>query len=181
MASDRVELGSGWTTGDLPQRWLGKVTVRATSRTPADVFVGIGPSDQVDAYLAGVAHTTLTGETDDQGDPETTFEPGGSPTVPPSQADFWVVSAQGPGRQTVTWEPDAGDWTVVVMNTDGSTPVRVRASVGAEVPVLGDVALWLLGSGLVVAAIAVTVILVAVPRTPRTTPPQDVGTQQGPR
>ena len=55
-----------------------------------------------------------------------------------------MTSTQGPGNQSLTWDPDEGDWTIVVMNADGSAPVRTRAAVGAELPVLGDGALWLL-------------------------------------
>ena len=179
VVSDRIELDGVAT--DFPRRWLGTVTVRAWSQTPADVFVGIAPTDEVDAYLSRVARTLVTDPSGDNGDPETAYVPGGSPRTAPDRLPIWVASAQGRGQQSITWQPEQGDWTVVVMNADGSSPVRARVAVGAELPVLGDVALWLLGAGLAVGVLAVVVIVLAVPRAPRTSVPQDVGTQGGPR
>ncbi|RYP86831.1 DUF4389 domain-containing protein [Nocardioides guangzhouensis] len=181
VVSDRIELGNGFVATDLPRRWLGTVTVVARSQTPAEVFVGIAHTDDVEAYLSGVERTLVTDPSGDNGDPETAYVPGGPPPAAPGQLPIWVASAQGSGQQTLTWEPQQGDWTVVVMNADGSTPVQARVAVGAELPVLGDIALWLLGAGFVVGLLAVVVIVLAVPRTPRTATPQDVGTYEGPR
>jgi hypothetical protein len=180
VVSDRIELGNGVVSTDLPRRWLGTVTVVARSQTPSEIFVGIAPTDAVDAYLSGVERTLVTDPRGNNGDPETSYVPGGPPPTAPGQLPIWVASAQGTGQQSITWEPQEGDWTVVVMNADGSSPVQARVAVGAELPVLGDVALWLLGAGVVVGLLALVVIVLAVPRTPRSAS-QDVGTQQGPR
>jgi hypothetical protein len=47
----------------------------------------------------------------------------------------------GAGEQSLTWDVESGDWTVVVMNVDGSAPVQVEAAAGATLPGLG----WLIG------------------------------------
>ena len=41
----------------------------------------------------------------------------------PEHADIWAASNQGAGTQTVAWEIEDGNWSVVVMNADGSLGV----------------------------------------------------------
>ena len=64
----------------------------------------------------------------------------------------------------MTWEAEDGDWTIVVMNTDGTAPVRARVSAGAEVPVLDTVVIVLLVSGVVLLALSVLVLVLAIRR-----------------
>ena len=68
----------------------------------------------------------------------------------------------------MTWEAEDGDWTIVVMNADGTAPVRARVSAGAEVPVLDTVVIVLLVSGVVLLALSVLVLVLAIRR--RSTP-----------
>jgi len=72
------------------------------------------------------------------------------------------VQASGVGGQEMVWAPAPGDWTLVVMNADGSRPVVADLSFGATAPGLS--ALWsaLLGVGgasLVVGALVVALAL----------------------
>src|SRR5262249_42390298 len=92
------------------------VRIRVTPVRPGPVlFVGIGPSTDVDRYLAGVSHTLISDYWQGRVQPI-----GGSrPASAPAGQDFWVASATGPGAQTLRWDPAAGTWTVVVMNADG--------------------------------------------------------------
>jgi len=64
----------------------------------------------------------------------------------------------------VTWEPEDGDWTVVVMNSDGTAPVRADVSAGAEVPILDDVAIGMLVSGFVLMVFSALVLWLAIRR-----------------
>lgn len=41
----------------------------------------------------------------------------------------------GPGTRTMTWTPEPG-WTLVVMNADGTAPVKVSVSAGVQAPAL---------------------------------------------
>jgi hypothetical protein len=138
-------IDNGETRLDLPRRFLGTVKVTADGNTGNGVFVGLARTSDVQAYLRGVARST----TDDPwgNDPNATFVDGGSPRNAPYDEKFWDVSAHGPGLQTIIWEPRAGDWTLVVMNGEGTTPVDADVAVGATVPVLDDVALGLLIGG----------------------------------
>ena len=155
-------------TSTCASRWLGTVRVEAQSRAADGVFVGIAPTSDVDAYLPG--RRPLDGHrprraTD--GRPETTYVDGthrraaARRTRPSGSA-----SAQGSGSRTLTWEPEDGDWTIVVMNADGTAPVRPRVSAGAEVPVLDDVVIVLLVAGVVLLALSVLVLVLAIRRRP---------------
>jgi hypothetical protein len=132
---------------DLPERIVGTVKVAASAER-GDVFVGIGESEDVDAYLDGIARSIMLDPTGNDGSPTYDVIEGDAPTRPPGSEDFWLASAQGPGRQTATLTPEEGGWTVVVMNADGSNPVAADVEVGATVPILDDLAYGLLtGSG----------------------------------
>ena len=72
----------------------------------------------LDAWLDGVAHSTIVESTGGDGDPDTVYVDGDTPSLRPGDENFWVAQAAGEGRQELTWEPEDGDWTVVVTNTD---------------------------------------------------------------
>ena len=145
----------------------------ASSEAPADVFVGIAPTAAAADWLRGVAHSTVVDPSGDGGDPDTAYVDGSIPLLPPGDQAFWVASATGPGSQVLTWEPEDGDWTIVVMNADGTAPVRARVAVGAEVPVLDDVADGLLITGALLLPLSALVLWLAVRRR---TPDAQAGT-----
>jgi hypothetical protein len=53
----------------------------------------------------------------------------------------------------------SGDWSVVMMNADGSPGVHVDAAVGATAPFLGDLGWWLLVPGLALGAVALALVV----------------------
>ena len=62
----------------------------------------------------------------------------------------------------MVWPVENGDWTVVVMNADGSRGVSTDLSVGATVPALGWVVTGILvaaGLGLLLAVVLLVVAL----------------------
>ena len=58
-----------------------------------------------------------------------------------------MATASGTGGQELLWAPAAGDWTLVVMNADGSRPVVADLSFGATAPGLSAVWGGLFGLG----------------------------------
>lgn len=169
VTSEGLDLGSGTSWGDLSGRWLGEVRVRARNDAGGPVFVGIGRTSEVSAYLAGVARSEVVDPTGNDGAPAYVVIGGGAPDRPPAGAGVWAASASGPRQQTLTWEASSGSWTIVVMNADAGAPVAADVSVGAEAPVLRDLALALLGAGLLLLVVSVTLLVLAL-RTPRHTP-----------
>jgi hypothetical protein len=127
-----------------PADILETVRVRATALDEgAETFIGVGPEDDVAAYLSGVAHARI----DDVIGDDLEERSGGAPDAPPGEQDFWVVSTEGGGRQTLNWVPEKGEWSIVVMAADGSEGVGVLADIGAELPVLTWIAVGLLIGG----------------------------------
>jgi len=153
VRSESAEIRSGSTTLDLPSRLLGTMTATADPATPNGVFLGVARTEDVERYLRDVAASTIL-DPFDNGGPTLRFVDGGSPAVAPTEATFWVSSASGRGRQTITWEPEDGEWTLVVMNGEGTTPVSASVAIGAEVPVLDTLGAVLLVVGLVVVGLS---------------------------
>ena len=136
------------------------VRLRVSAASEEPVFVGIARTADVDAYLAGVAHAQVT-DVDDEWTPRYANVPGnGVVATAPSDEDFWVAAASGTGDQEVIWEAEGGRWTAVVMNADGSPGVRADANVAAKAGFVVPLALTLLGTGLLLTAIAVVLIVV---------------------
>lgn len=160
LVSEDVDLGS--QPGDwFPSGRLATVRIEADGGT-APVFVGIGPEDSVDAYLDGVAYSTVTDISIDGDDITYRNIPGDAPPAPPGEQDLWIVSAEGSGTQTVEWDLEQGRWEVVIMNADASQGVTVEASAAAQTDLLIWVAIGLLAGGLILGVIAAAVIVAAV-------------------
>lgn len=166
LATEPAELdspGVGWLYSSV---LLGNVRIRVTPATAGSaLFVGIGPADEVDRYLAGVRHTVIsdfwTNRTETIG--------GGTPGSVPGAQDFWVASATGAGAQTLTWDPANGSWTVVVMSADARPGVDVRADLGAEYPALLGIAVGALLIGALLLVVGGFLIAGAIRRSRATT------------
>jgi hypothetical protein len=114
----------------------------------------------VESYLNDVAHTTVTDVDFDPFEADYRREQGERSPASPAQGRFWADSAHGTGTQTLTWEVEDGDWSIVVMNADGSSGVQADVKAGAKVPLLskigwvgtaGGTILLILAGGLLVA------------------------------
>jgi hypothetical protein len=167
LTSAEIDLGA--RPGDwFPRNWLGTLRFHAESAAP--VFVGIGPEDEVAAYLSGVGHAEVA-SIGWPGDPDYRIVEGGAPPAPPSDQDFWVASAEGAGEQTLTWEPEFGEWTGVIMNADGSAPVSADVSAGVLIGILVPIAVGLLIGGLMFGFLAALLLVLAIRPSPGATPP----------
>jgi hypothetical protein len=156
LATVSTELGSAGIGWLYAPTLLDEVRIRVTPTSPGSaLFVGIGPSTEVDRYLAGVNHTVITEFWEEKVDAVA----GGEPRSAPATQDFWVASSTGPGARTLEWDPTDGSWTVVVMNADGRPGIDVGADLGARLPavlwiavgVLIAGAVFLAGGGLLIA------------------------------
>ncbi|MFD8496083.1 DUF4389 domain-containing protein [Amycolatopsis sp. NPDC059657] len=136
---------------------VGDVRFRVVSQDPLKpVFLGIAPSNAVNRYLAGAQYTVVNDFTRHGAD--RTEYPGGAVPGNPETAGIWAVKTSGSGWQTLTWPIADGDWTVVVLNADGSPGVSAQVEAGATLPVLGWIAGGLLIGGLIVLAGGVALI-----------------------
>ena len=161
--------GAGWVLNDS---WFGKVRIRGESAGGKTLFMGIGPEAAVAKYLGPVAHANV--EELDFDPFRVTYLPvtGGAPQGPPTEQRFWAASASGVGTQTVTWKVREGDWSVVLMNADGSRGVAADIDLGAKLSFLLWVAIGLLiGGVLVVGGSTALIVLSARTRQPQPAPP----------
>jgi hypothetical protein len=140
------------TVGSYVPTWLaGKVRLDVSGDKP--LFVGIAPKTTVDAYLARVEHTEATKLDLDPFkvtyvDHAGTVNPG-----PPAHELFWAAGVSGT-NSPLTWKLRSGDWSIVVMNADGSRGVAASVGVGVKVPALlwAGIGLILVGGALLAAA-----------------------------
>jgi hypothetical protein len=164
LVSERIDLDTGADWVGLSAA-LGTARVEVTGADPAvDVFVGIAPTADVEAYLGGVQRTVVDDLGLDTSAADQVLLPGGAPSGPPAAQGFWTVQAGGTGTQQLSWDPDDGSWTLVVMKADGSAAVAVDARIGATIPALTGLAWGLLGGGLFLLLLAVLLLVLGLRR-----------------
>jgi len=169
IATDNLDVdshGPGWLTSH--DRY-GNVRLEVSSRNDKPVFVGIARSKDVSTYLRGTSHTTVTDFDSDPFVAKYRAEPGSAQPAKPASKRIWVASANGTGPQTVTWDVKHGDWSVVVMNADGSRGVDTGVNAGADFPILSALAWGSVGGGLVLLGVA-SLLIVAGTTTRRRAP-----------
>lgn len=142
---------------------LGDVRITLESRNAeTPLFIGIGPAGDVAKYLNGVGHTEVA---DFEADPfKVSYvpRPGGEPAADPTAQTFWVASDAGTGPRTLSWDVADGNWSVVVMNADGSPGVDTDVSIGSTLPAILPVSIGALVAGGVLLLLGIAVIVVTV-------------------
>jgi hypothetical protein len=142
--------GAGWLAGTGT---LGKIRLKVAPSPDARILVGIARTSDVSAYLRGASHAIVT-------DVDTTplsakfhvnyrTHAGARALDNPTTQRMWVASSYGVGTRDLTWKVRDGDWSLVVMNADGSRGVEAAVSAGAEARFLGPLGWSLLGGGFV--------------------------------
>ena len=152
------------TAGDA----LGQVRILA-SGTSKPVFVGIGPSDDIARYLDGVRHDEVQDFDIDPFGATYLSHGGGAPVKSPDQQTMWAASDVGTGTREIVWNAAPGEWSIVIMNADGSAGVDASVAVGATLPVLGQVGVTMLVMALA-ALVLGTVLLIVVARSRASSP-----------
>jgi hypothetical protein len=169
LASENLDVnldGAGWV---MDRGGLGKVRLAVKSSGGKPVFVGIARTRDVSDYLRRTSYTSVTDV--DYSPFRAAYRDHGGDRRPalPAQQTFWAASAHGSGTQTVAWHLEDGDWSVVVMNADGSRGVDTHISAGATVPFLGTLGWVSLGGALVLLLAAGTLLYLGLnaPRPPK--------------
>jgi hypothetical protein len=173
LTRSRLEVDAEGARWVLNENWFGKIRIRGESAGDKTLFIGVGPQADVARYLGAVAHANVQ---DVDFDPfRVTYLPvtGGSPDGPPTNQRFWAASASGVGTQTLTWKVRDGDWSVVLMNADGSRGVAANVDLGAKLSFLLWVAIGVLIGGVLVTGGSTALVVLAArrPRPPPAPPP----------
>jgi hypothetical protein len=125
-------LNVGGVTGAL-EAGLVRLRIAATSSDAAKpLFIGIARTKDITRYLALVQHDELRNISFDPFKIDYRRLGTGAPQAPPSRLSFWQTRASGTGTQTISWPVKKGQWSAVVMNTDGSRNVSVDAQLAAH-------------------------------------------------
>ena len=168
VTTERLALESD-APGFIPRSLLGDAKVEATVASgQPPLFVGIGPADEVERYLADVSTATIVGVETNDGSRLADLDraSGGAPSSAPASQQFWAASTTGTGELSMVWPVTEGDWTVVVMNADGTRGIAAEAAIGATVPGIS----WIVGGLLSLAgtaALVAIVLLVVALRVPK--------------
>jgi len=153
-----IQLGDG-RSWFVDEDVFGSVRLQAESADPdVGIFIGIGRTSDVERYLAGVELDRISELDFDPFRPTYVRQAGGAPQSAPALEGIWAASASGPGEQTLTWDAESGNWTVVAMNADGSKAVDARVRAGAQLGLLDWLGAVLIGAGVVVLAAAAAMI-----------------------
>lgn len=165
ITSENLQLGApnDWFPEDL-------ATVRISVSGDAESFLGIGPSDDVARYLRDVPHSVVSDVEDDPFRVTYRLVQGDAVPEPPADQAFWVARSTGSGGQTLTWDLGGGDYTVVLMNADAAQGIDVRLSAGVKVDLVLPIAIGALVVGLILAASAITLIVLSTSRGTPTSP-----------
>ncbi len=164
LATENLDVDLGDADWVAQPNDLGKVRVQVDSRGNKPVFVGIARTSEVENYLAGVSHSTLTDVNTSPFDADYDDHAGNRRPVAPAHSQIWAASEHGSGKQTLKWDIEDGDWSVVVMNADGSAGVDADISTGANVPFLDEIGWTAIGSGGFVLIVGVALLVMGIRR-----------------
>jgi hypothetical protein len=145
---------------------LGRLKIDAESRDGKPLFVGVARTSDVERYLAGVPHTTVDDVDVSPFRADYSRHTGNRHPVSPEHAGIWAESSHGRGERSIDWEIEDGDWSIVVMNADGSLGVDADVRAGANVPFLDELGWSAVGSGAFALVLAAGLVVLAV-RRPR--------------
>jgi hypothetical protein len=172
IATENLDLDLDGLDDVVGRDSLGKIRLEVDSNEHKPVFVGIAPTRDVSDYLRGSAHTVVTDVDYSPFRADYADRAGDRSIAPPAGEGFWSASAHGAGKQTLTWDVKDGDWSVVVMNADGSPGVDAGVSAGAKLGFLDELGWVGIGTGLLALAGAGGFLYLAV-RRPRQRTPDD--------
>jgi hypothetical protein len=165
LATENLDVNLGDADWIAQTNDLGKVRVQVDSRGDKPVFVGIARTSEVENYLAGVSHTTLTDVNTSPFEAQYDDHAGNRHPVAPADSHIWAASEHGSGKQTLNWEIADGDWSVVVMNADGSQGVDADISTGAELPFLSALGWSAVGGGSFALIIGAALLIMGIRRS----------------
>jgi hypothetical protein len=140
LTTPRLEVDAGFLL--KPDRY-GTVRLEAMPKTGKPLFVGVARTRDVDAYLRDVARSEVSDVSFSPFDARYTQRAGARRPARPAAQHIWAAQ----GSHTLTWNVRDGDWTVVVMNADGSRGVSAAVSAGAKVPYIATIGYATLGFG----------------------------------
>ena len=164
LSTDNLDVDLDAADWLLDRDRFGKVRLTVTPNTSKPVFVGVARTADVSRYLDGTRHELVD---------DVDFSPftadyrrvdGDAKPDAPAGHRFWEESVESSGRQTLTWEVQDGDWSIVVMNADASRGVDVNVKAGAELGFLNGAGWGAIIGGLIVLSFAALLAVLGIRR-----------------
>ena len=132
------------------------------------IFMGVADEAELENYLDNVEYDEINnigfGWRLDFGAITYTNHPGNDEPSLPASESIWTVSVAGAASGTLVWETIAGNYSIVMMNGDGSKDVDLDVIVKAKIPSLAKFGIGFLVSGIILLAIGSLMIFLAVRR-----------------
>jgi hypothetical protein len=167
LATENLDMDLGDADWVAQTDDLGRLKITAESRDQKPLFVGLARTSDVESYLSGVPYSTVTDVDASPFRADYERHAGNRHPVSPEHAGIWEASSDGRGEQSIDWQIEDGDWSIVVMNADGSLGVDAEVSAGADIPFLDELGWSAIGSGAFALILSVGLIALGV-RRPRT-------------
>lgn len=141
--------------------------LRVTGESSEPLFIGVARTGDVERYLTGVAYDLVVDVDVDPLTLTTARHAGSTSPAAPAGQTIWTASTSGSGVQTLDWDAEGGDWSVVVMNADGSAGVDAQVSLGAHVPHLFWIGVGTAIGGSLLVLLAAGLLYLGARPTPR--------------
>ena len=167
LTTDNLDIdldGADWL---VSRERFGKVRLTVDPNTSKPVFVGVARTSDASRYLAGSSHELVTDLDYSPFNADYRRLDGEKKLDAPANHRFWAASAEGAGRQTLTWDVEDGDWSVVVMNADASRGVDAGVKAGAEFAFFSAAGWGAIISGLIVLSVAALLAVLGIRSRPR--------------
>ena len=137
-----------------------RIKISAESDGENGVFVGIGPAEAVDRYLANAPVAEVTDLDFAPFRLDRRMRDGIVTPASPAAQDFWVASSSSDRKASIDWKVRDGEYRAVVMNADGSVDVASHGTFGVTIPHLSAFALGVLIAGLLVIAGGIATLVI---------------------
>jgi hypothetical protein len=162
--------GFDYDTYDGPPKWvwepeigdLVKIKIEAESNDNKPIFIGIIREQDGLEYFGDVEYDYVSDFSveNPSSRPYISYRKhsGVDVTFEPADLDIWVEEVHGNGEQTMIWEPEVGEYWLVIMNEDASAGVDIETGLSVRVPILGNIGRGLFLGGIVSLAFGVAVV-----------------------
>ena len=158
-----IEVGSWWVWdwGDLASFKI----EGSNDDSSKNIFMGLADESDSNSYLIDVNFDEVIDMDINPDRLDFRNRPGNSEPAIPTTQDFWLESVNGPGTQTLAWDMQAGTWSLILMNEDGSAGVDLSVLLGVKIPWLFGTGLGLLIGGIVALPLGTLMIVLAARRS----------------
>ena len=172
IVADEIDIELDQDAMRFFQRQGGFVSFKVTTESldpTKEVFIGVARYADAYSYIDPmeyheIADINMGWERGDEQETVYILHPGDAPATPPTEQDFWVVQASSAAEQTISWDPEEGNYYVVLMNADGSEGITANIRLGVQVPFFGGLGDILIGAGVVVGAIGLLMLYFTIKR-----------------